>query len=202
MRHGTSFSSPPFPYTPFHLESGRAASTSSCSGPDRWRRPDPAPRRRPRQPATLPSASPPTLQVGLLHSSTSVLPHASHVASSLPLLALVGGAGSREAPLRPSLVLFGDSITEQSFRPGGWGAALADTYSRKVRQIQPPSIPSHVPHSRTECFPVPGRRGRQRLRRVQHEMGAVPDPPHLSPGTIGTAGCIHPRLSPHSSVLW
>ncbi|XP_051197977.1 GDSL esterase/lipase At5g62930 [Lolium perenne] len=43
-----------------------------------------------------------------------------------------GGAGSQEAPLRPSLVLFGDSITEQSFRPGGWGAALADTYSRKA----------------------------------------------------------------------
>jgi isoamyl acetate esterase len=34
--------------------------------------------------------------------------------------------------VRPRLVLFGDSITEQSFRPGGWGAALADTYSRKV----------------------------------------------------------------------
>jgi hypothetical protein len=29
-------------------------------------------------------------------------------------------------------VLFGDSITEQSFRPGGWGAALADSYSRKL----------------------------------------------------------------------
>lgn len=29
-------------------------------------------------------------------------------------------------------MLFGDSITEQSFRSGGWGAALADTYSRKV----------------------------------------------------------------------
>ncbi|XP_044957521.1 GDSL esterase/lipase At5g62930-like [Hordeum vulgare subsp. vulgare] len=34
--------------------------------------------------------------------------------------------------LRPRLVLFGDSITEQSFRPGGWGVALADTYSRKA----------------------------------------------------------------------
>lgn len=34
--------------------------------------------------------------------------------------------------MRPQFVLFGDSITEQSFRPGGWGAALADTYSRKV----------------------------------------------------------------------
>lgn len=34
--------------------------------------------------------------------------------------------------MRPQFVLFGDSITEQSFRPGGWAAALADTYSRKV----------------------------------------------------------------------
>lgn len=42
-----------------------------------------------------------------------------------------GEAGSQEA-LRPRLVLFGDSITEWSFRPGGWGAALADTYSRKA----------------------------------------------------------------------
>lgn len=34
--------------------------------------------------------------------------------------------------MRPQIVLFGDSITEQSFRSGGWAAALADTYSRKV----------------------------------------------------------------------
>ncbi|XVE54968.1 hypothetical protein DITRI_Ditri03aG0123700 [Diplodiscus trichospermus] len=34
--------------------------------------------------------------------------------------------------MRPNIVLFGDSITEQSFRSGGWGAALADTYSRKA----------------------------------------------------------------------
>ncbi|KAL5544192.1 hypothetical protein UlMin_007976 [Ulmus minor] len=34
--------------------------------------------------------------------------------------------------MRPQIVLFGDSITEQSFRPGGWGAALANTYSRKA----------------------------------------------------------------------
>ncbi|XP_078428361.1 GDSL esterase/lipase At5g62930-like [Wolffia australiana] len=33
---------------------------------------------------------------------------------------------------RPRIVLFGDSITEQSFRPGGWGASLADSYSRKA----------------------------------------------------------------------
>ncbi|XP_068636799.1 GDSL esterase/lipase At5g62930 [Aristolochia californica] len=34
--------------------------------------------------------------------------------------------------MRPQIVLFGDSITEQSFWPGGWGASLADTYSRKA----------------------------------------------------------------------
>ncbi|XP_048138641.1 GDSL esterase/lipase At5g62930 isoform X2 [Rhodamnia argentea] len=34
--------------------------------------------------------------------------------------------------MRPAIVLFGDSITQGSFRPGGWGAALADTYSRKA----------------------------------------------------------------------
>ncbi|KAL6182435.1 PREDICTED: GDSL esterase/lipase At5g62930 [Fragaria vesca subsp. vesca] len=34
--------------------------------------------------------------------------------------------------MRPEIVLFGDSITEQSFRLGGWGSALADTYSRKA----------------------------------------------------------------------
>ncbi|XP_035820721.1 GDSL esterase/lipase At5g62930 isoform X3 [Zea mays] len=41
-------------------------------------------------------------------------------------------AGGSQKMVRPRLVLFGDSITEQSFRPGGWGAALADTYSRKA----------------------------------------------------------------------
>ncbi|KAF3437016.1 hypothetical protein FNV43_RR19769 [Rhamnella rubrinervis] len=34
--------------------------------------------------------------------------------------------------MRPQILLFGDSITEHSFRPGGWGAALADTFSRKA----------------------------------------------------------------------
>jgi hypothetical protein len=36
------------------------------------------------------------------------------------------------AMMRPQFVLFGDSITEQSFRPGGWGSALADCYSRQA----------------------------------------------------------------------
>uniref|UniRef100_A0A0D6QZP6 Uncharacterized protein n=1 Tax=Araucaria cunninghamii TaxID=56994 RepID=A0A0D6QZP6_ARACU len=33
---------------------------------------------------------------------------------------------------RLQFILFGDSITEQSFQEGGWGAALADRYSRKA----------------------------------------------------------------------
>uniref|UniRef100_A0ACD5VPM8 Uncharacterized protein n=1 Tax=Avena sativa TaxID=4498 RepID=A0ACD5VPM8_AVESA len=34
--------------------------------------------------------------------------------------------------MRPRLVLFGDSITEQSFASGGWGAALAEHFARKA----------------------------------------------------------------------
>ncbi|KAJ8471445.1 hypothetical protein OPV22_025788 [Ensete ventricosum] len=34
--------------------------------------------------------------------------------------------------MRPKLVLFGDSITEESFGEGGWGAALAHHFSRKA----------------------------------------------------------------------
>ncbi|KAF8408252.1 hypothetical protein HHK36_007400 [Tetracentron sinense] len=37
--------------------------------------------------------------------------------------------------MRPQFVLFGDSITQQSFGSGGWGAALADNYSRKADVI-------------------------------------------------------------------
>uniref|UniRef100_A0ACD5ZRR1 Uncharacterized protein n=1 Tax=Avena sativa TaxID=4498 RepID=A0ACD5ZRR1_AVESA len=34
--------------------------------------------------------------------------------------------------MRPSIVLFGDSITEESFGEGGWGAYLANHYSRSA----------------------------------------------------------------------
>uniref|UniRef100_A0A453QFH3 Uncharacterized protein n=1 Tax=Aegilops tauschii subsp. strangulata TaxID=200361 RepID=A0A453QFH3_AEGTS len=60
---------------------------------------------------------------------STVAPSAGH--PPICLADASGGAGSQDM-LRPHLVLFGDSITEQSFRPGGWGAALADTYSRKA----------------------------------------------------------------------
>jgi len=46
--------------------------------------------------------------------------------------------------IRPQFVLFGDSITEQSLRAGGWGAALADTYSRKVLPLLLPFFPSLI----------------------------------------------------------
>lgn len=35
-------------------------------------------------------------------------------------------------PIRPQFVLFGSSIVQFSFSNGGWGAVLADLYSRKV----------------------------------------------------------------------
>ncbi|KNA25747.1 hypothetical protein SOVF_004090 [Spinacia oleracea] len=34
--------------------------------------------------------------------------------------------------IRPQIILFGDSITQQSFSPSGWGSALADNFSRKA----------------------------------------------------------------------
>lgn len=34
--------------------------------------------------------------------------------------------------MRPSIVLFGDSITEEAFGEGGWGASLANHYSRSA----------------------------------------------------------------------
>ena len=37
-------------------------------------------------------------------------------------------------PRRKRFVLFGDSITQQSFAQGGWGALLADAYARKVKR--------------------------------------------------------------------
>lgn len=50
------------------------------------------------------------------------------------------GRGESEAEkMRPRLVLFGDSITEQSFSPGGWGAALAEHFARQVNPQPSPS---------------------------------------------------------------
>jgi isoamyl acetate esterase len=37
--------------------------------------------------------------------------------------------------MRPTWVLFGDSITQRSFSPGGWAGVLADAYQRRVDVI-------------------------------------------------------------------
>ena len=47
------------------------------------------------------------------------------------LSATAASSSSLSARVRPEFVLFGDSITQQSFGPGsGWGAAVADVYQR------------------------------------------------------------------------
>ncbi|XP_048209392.1 isoamyl acetate-hydrolyzing esterase 1 homolog [Perognathus longimembris pacificus] len=47
-------------------------------------------------------------------------------------MALPGAAAGGGRPLRwPRVLLFGDSITQFSFQPGGWGAALADRLVRR-----------------------------------------------------------------------
>ena len=56
-------------------------------------------------------------------SSARALNEASH-------LVFIGFMTSSELPLRERIVLYGDSLTQRSFEPGGWGAALADEYSR------------------------------------------------------------------------
>ncbi|RRT35740.1 hypothetical protein B296_00052114, partial [Ensete ventricosum] len=43
-----------------------------------------------------------------------------------------------KAEMRPKLVLFGDSITEESFGEGGWAAALAHHFSRSVSLLFSP----------------------------------------------------------------
>lgn len=45
-----------------------------------------------------------------------------------------------EKMVRPQIVLFGDSIVESSFSPGGWGASLSHSFSRKVFPLNFPFI--------------------------------------------------------------
>jgi hypothetical protein len=51
--------------------------------------------------------------------------------------------GFAPAPGRPLFVLFGSSIVQFSFSNGGWGAALADIYARKV-SLCSPIPPCHI----------------------------------------------------------
>eukprot|EP00457_Paulinella_chromatophora_P003182 gb/GEZN01003188.1/.p1 GENE.gb/GEZN01003188.1/~~gb/GEZN01003188.1/.p1 ORF type:complete len:423 (+),score=77.92 gb/GEZN01003188.1/:673-1941(+) len=48
------------------------------------------------------------------------------------LAAKLVGDGYDLSLIRPTLVLFGDSLTEDAFRDGGWGSLLAGFYNRRV----------------------------------------------------------------------
>ena len=39
---------------------------------------------------------------------------------------------NRQTPMRKRILLFGDSLTQQSFDDGGWGARLTSLFQRKV----------------------------------------------------------------------
>ncbi|GAB2220653.1 hypothetical protein Droror1_Dr00008316 [Drosera rotundifolia] len=87
------------------------------------------------------------------------------------------------------IILFGDSITEQSFRAGGgWGAALADNYSRKLRRFFPtqtqyssaatPTMASAVSEvvamvEEAEVFGGNGDRGLVVAGRLESKMAAI-----------------------------
>lgn len=74
---------------------------------------------------------------------------------------------------RPEFVLFGDSLTQQSFESGGWGAALADAYSRRVLSLLKSwhwSLATTL-GAETELELASGRRDQPRLLRVQQPMG-------------------------------
>ncbi|XP_066345071.1 GDSL esterase/lipase At5g62930 isoform X4 [Miscanthus floridulus] len=89
-------------------------------------------------PATTTATNPPVCDAGAAGRCCCIpLPSSSleppvRLAHPQEIFPFYSRAGGSQKMVRPRLVLFGDSITEQSFRPGGWGAALADTYSRKA----------------------------------------------------------------------
>ncbi|KAF8057625.1 IAH1 [Scenedesmus sp. PABB004] len=60
-------------------------------------------------------------------------PRGAAALAALLALAACGAAGQSYAVSRPSVVLFGDSITEFGFAgPSGWASSLAQLYSRKA----------------------------------------------------------------------
>ena len=68
-----------------------------------------------------------------------------YFAPHLRAVSLGGGERDSMAPhARPKFVLFGASMTEFSFCDGGWGAALANLYCRKVyphfASFEPPGV--------------------------------------------------------------
>jgi hypothetical protein len=90
-----------------------------------------------------------------------------------------GSSGDVEVVVhRPKVILFGDSLTERSFDAGGWGAALAHNYSRKVRRAAGGRVPptgsraagagAGAASARAAQIPE----GNARLRSQRHAAGA------------------------------
>jgi lysophospholipase L1-like esterase len=48
---------------------------------------------------------------------------------------IVSYSSAQMAAMRPQFLLFGDSITQRSFGPGGWAGVVADAYQRQVDVI-------------------------------------------------------------------
>ncbi|XVF50324.1 hypothetical protein PTKIN_Ptkin04bG0087600 [Pterospermum kingtungense] len=79
--------------------------------------------------------------------------------------------------MRPNIVLFGDSITQQSFRSGGWGASLADTYSRKDSTKPPVATTiffgandAALPGRNSERQHVPIEEYKENLRKIVNHL--------------------------------
>lgn len=61
-------------------------------------------------------------------------------------------ARRKEGVMRPKIVLFGDSITEESFAVGGWGARLANHFNRTVCSLSLSTSQTHyLPPVRPCC---------------------------------------------------
>jgi lysophospholipase L1-like esterase len=69
----------------------------------------------------------------LLAITLSASHYQSHVRSTLGFLWCARSVTTdTRTRMHPRILLMGDSITQQSFMPGGWGAAVADWYSRRA----------------------------------------------------------------------
>lgn len=77
----------------------------------------------------MPTFTPDLASLGL-GAAFALVPALLLVRPALRRAAAAPAALSPPAAARPAFVLFGDSITQQSFAPGGWGAAVTDHYQR------------------------------------------------------------------------
>ncbi|XP_058183985.1 GDSL esterase/lipase WDL1 isoform X2 [Rhododendron vialii] len=85
-------------------------------------------------------------------------------------------------PKRPQFVLFGSSIVQLSFSNGGWGAILADVYSRKDAASQPSLViiyfggnDSMGPHSSGLGPHVPLPEYKENMRKIALHIKSLSD---------------------------